>query len=188
MLASNDALVQLKADHDKVRYLLRALAVLDSTDGDDVDVRQAELIDDICYELTIHALVEEELFYPALRAAGGNDDLLDEAEGEHDGIRELVNQLEVIYPGDEHFTATVVVFGEELRRHIEKEERDLFAAARRAGIDLAALGLRMAMRRSALEIDMTAPPLPADAACEAHEQDAVPALRDGVRRTPRAPN
>lgn len=179
-----DALALLKADHDKVKRMLRAFAALDQSEADDVDERKAELIDDICYELTIHALIEEEIFYPALRAAGGNDDLLDEAEGAHDGMRELVNQLEIMYPGDDHFAATVVVLGEELGQHIANEERDLFAAARRAGIDLAALGLRMALRRRALDVDLTAPPV----ADDAPEQREAAQMHEGVRRTPRPPN
>lgn len=208
--AAPDALALLKADHDRVARLLRAFDALDGKDDDDIDERKAELIDDICAELTIHALIEEEIFYPALRAAGADDALLDEAEGEHDGMRELVNQLEVMYPGDDRFAATVVVLAEELGQHIAKEEGELFKAARRAGIDLGSLGLRLAARRHALEVDMTAPPAPAaareagaarDGASDAgagaagalagenrREAREAPHMHDGVRRAPRAPN
>lgn len=153
-----DALDMLKADHDNVKRLLRAVDTLGPSNGDhEADTRKAALIDDICYALTIHAMLEEEIIYPALRAAGHDDDLLDEAEGEHAGMRELVNQLEVLYPGDAHFTATLAVLADEFGHHVEKEESELFQAARRAGIDLLALGARMSVRRRALDADLTAP-------------------------------
>lgn len=156
--AASDALALLKADHDTIKRLLRAVGALGDSDGDhDADTRLAALVDDICYALTIHAMLEEEILYPALRAAGHDHELLDEAEGEHASMRELVKRLEVLYPGEAHFAATVAVLAEEFGHHIEKEESELFLAARRAGLDLAALGARVAARRRALDADLTAP-------------------------------
>lgn len=174
--AGTDALALLSADHDKVRTLFRAF---DSLKGkDDEDRRKTELVDDICYQLTLHTMIEEEIFYPALRRAIGDDELLDEADVEHAGARELISQLEIMMPGDDHFDATVTVLGEEVEHHIEKEESEIFDAARKAGIDLDAIGKRLAARKADLEEDLTSPPT----AIESMEP------RHGARRAPRAPN
>jgi hemerythrin-like domain-containing protein len=170
------ALDLLRADHQRVSMLFREF---DSLKGlDDEDERKAELVDDICYELTVHTMLEEEIFYPVLRSAIGNDELMDEADVEHAGARDLISQLEVMYPGDDHFDATVSVLGEEVGHHIEKEEGEMFEAARRAGIDLARLGEQLAARRAELEEDLSSPAGTIDA-MEPH---------DGARRAPRPPN
>jgi iron-sulfur cluster repair protein YtfE (RIC family) len=174
--AGGKALALLRADHLRVRNLFQELNSLKGLD--DEDERRAELVDDICYELTLHAMLEEEIFYPVLRSAVDNDELMDEADLEHAGIRELVGQLELMYPGDDHFEATVSVLGEELGHHIDKEESEMFAAALRAGIDLERLGEQLAARREELDEDLSAP---------AGTIDAV-APHDGTRRAPRPPD
>lgn len=150
-----DALALLRAGHDKIRSLLRQFEAL-SSDADDEQCK-ADLVDEICYELTIHSMIEDEIFYPAVRAAIDDDDLMDEAEVEHAGARDLIGQLEVMYPGDDHFDATITVLGEEIEHHIDKEESDIFVAARASGIDLDALGEQMAARKDELDRDLTAP-------------------------------
>ena len=173
---ATDALSLLAADHEKVKALFREF---DSLKGkDDEDRRKAELVDEICYELTMHSMLEEEIFYPALRKAIDDDDLLDEADVEHAGARELISQLEIMVPGDDHFDATVTVLGEEVEHHIEKEEGEMFDAARAAGIDLDDLGEQLAARKDELEEDLSSPPSNIEA-LEPHE---------GARRPPRAPN
>jgi hemerythrin-like domain-containing protein len=171
-----DALELLKADHDKVKSLFREFESLKGED--DEDERKSELVDEICYELTVHSMIEEEIFYPVVRAAIDDDDLMDEADVEHAGARELISQLEVMYPGDDHFDATVTVLGEEIAHHIDKEESDIFAAARMAGIDLDDLGERLAARKEELDEDLASPPSSIDA-IEPH---------NGARRSPRPPN
>ena len=146
--------------------------------SDDEDRRKTELVDEICYELTLHSMLEEEIFYPVLRSAIDDDDLLDEADIEHAGARELIGQLEIMAPGDDHYDATVTVLGEEVEHHIEKEEGELFEAARAAGIDLDDLGEQLAARKEELEEDLSSPPSHIDG-MEPHE---------GARRQPRAPN
>jgi hemerythrin-like domain-containing protein len=123
-------------------------------------------------------MLEEEIFYPLLRSAIANDELMDEADVEHAGARELISQLEVMYPGDDHFDATVSVLGEEVVHHIDKEESEMFEAARAARIDLARLGEQLEARRAELEEDLSSPPGTIDA-MEPH---------DGARRAPRPPN
>ncbi len=174
-----DALDLLRADHDKVKQLFHDFDELKGSDDD--DERKAELVDEICYELTLHTMVEEEIFYPTLRSAIADDTLMDEADVEHAGARELISQLEVMYPGDDHFDATVTVLGEEVAHHIDKEENDLFEAARAAGIDLQELGERLTARKEELDDDLASPP---------SSLDAVDAMlpHNGTRRSPRPPN
>ncbi len=174
--AAMDALELLKSDHDKVKSLFREFESLKG--NDDEDERKSELVDEICYELTVHSMLEAEIFYPVLRSAIDDDDMLDEADIEHAGARELISQLEVMYPGDDHFDATVTVLGEEIAHHIDKEESDMFEAARAAGIDLDDLGEQLSARKEELDEDLASPPSSIDA-MEPH---------DGSRRAPRAPN
>jgi hemerythrin-like domain-containing protein len=174
--AARDALALLKAEHQRVRNLF---AEFDSLRGlDDEEARASEVVDEICYELTLHTMLEEEIFYPALRAAIDDDEMMDEADVEHAGARELISQLEVMYPGDDHFDATVAVLGEEFAHHIDKEEGEMFEAARQAGIDLANLGARLAARRAQLEEDLSAPAAPPEPV----------APHPGARRAPRPPS
>ena len=171
-----DALDLLRADHDKVKSLFREFESLKG--NDDEDERKSELVDEICYELTLHTMLEEEIFYPVVRSAIEDDDMMDEADVEHAGTRELISQLEVMYPGDDHFDATVTVLGEEVAHHIDKEENDMFNAARSAGIDLEDLGEQLAARKEELDEDLSSPPSSIDAM----------EPRDGSRRSPRPPN
>lgn len=173
---SAGALDLLRTDHDRVRALFREFEQLKGSDEE--DERKSELVDEICYELTLHTMIEEEIFYPAVRAAIDDSALMDEADIEHAGARELIGQLEVMYPGDDHFDATVTVLGEEITHHIEKEESAMFAAARHSGIDLDDLGEQLAARKEALDEDLSAPPQTLDAM----------EPRDAARRPPRAPN
>ena len=177
--AASDALDLLKADHDKVKNLFREFDNIKGNEDD--DERKAELVDEICYELTLHTMIEEEIFYPTLRAAIDDDELMDEADVEHAGARELISQLEVMYPGDDHFDATVTVLGEEIVHHIAKEESDMFDAARACGIDLDELGERLSARKEELDEDLSSPPSSIDAI------DAM-APHNGARRSPRPPN
>ncbi len=171
-----NALELLKADHDKVKHLFREFDSLKGSDED--DERKSELVDEICYELTLHTMLEEEIFYPAVRAAIDDDDMMDEADIEHAGARELISQLEVMYPGDDHFDATVTVLGEEIAHHIDKEESDMFDAVRGAGIDLDELGEQINARKEELDEDLSSPASSVDAMTP----------HDGARRAPRPPN
>lgn len=174
---TSDALEMLRADHARIKALFRDFENLRDDDDDD-DQRKAELVDDICYELTIHGMLEEEIFYPALRRVIDDEDLMDEADVEHAGARDLISQLEIMYPDDDHFDATVAVLGEEVAHHMDKEETNMFRAARAGGLDLHALGAQLAVRKQALSEDLTSPPVSMD--------QIEP--RDGTRGIPRAPN
>ena len=173
--ATPDALILLAADHDLLKALFRQFDALRGKDN--ADDAKAELVGQMCDALTLHSMLEEEIFYPALRAAIADEDLIDEADTEHAGVRDLIAQLEIMAPGDDLFNATVSVLGEEVTQHIAHEEGEVYAAARRAGIDLGALGVELAARQTTLAHALS-PPARIDAL-------APHAL---ARRQPRAEN
>ena len=152
-------LAQLRADHDHVRALFHEFAML----GGDEDEHRERVVDDLCYELTLHGLLEDELLYPALRGAV-DDSLLEDAELEHDSIRELIVQLSTLFPNDDYFDVTVAVLAEEVAHHVAIEETVLFPALAHGGVDQAGLGLRLHARRAQLEWDLASAPPPIDGA------------------------
>lgn len=181
--APPDALALLLRDHQRVRLLFGELDSL--RDIEDEDERKAELVDDICYELTVHSMLEEEIVYPALRAAMSHDpmldEMLDEAEQDHAGTRELISQLEVMYPGDEHFEATIAVLAEEVGHHVAMEESEMFDAARASSLDLVQLARALAARRAELD-GLDTPPDTLPGAIDAMEP------HEGRRTPPRVPD
>ena len=153
-------LAQLRADHAHVRALFHAFAMLDREE----ETQRERVADELCDALEMHALLEDELFYPALRGAV-EDGLLDDAALEHDSTRELVDQLSSLFPDDDYFDVTVAVLADEVERHVAFEEHLLFPALARSGADQLALGLRLHARRAQLESDLAAPPSAIDG-CE----------------------
>lgn len=115
---------QLKEDHDKVRELFAAFRKLDV---DDVDEKQ-RIYDRVRDELTFHAAIEEELFYPALEASDDEDapDLVDGAREEHRIVTELLEELSELLPDDPAFDAKMKVLSENVDHHAEEEEKHLF--------------------------------------------------------------
>ncbi len=114
---------------------------------------KAKIADRICTELKIHAQIEEEVFYPALKGKI-DDDLLKEAYVEHDGAKILINDIVASGPADEFFEAKVTVLSEEIKHHVKEEEKqhdNMFQQARAADVDLDALGERMLARKEELK-------------------------------------
>lgn len=107
---------------------------------------KAEIVQTACRALTIHAQIEEEIFYPALRDAGVKSNLLDEAEVEHEGVKRLVGELETMDPGDDLYDAKVTVLAEYVKHHVKEEETEMFPNAKKADADLDELGERMEIR------------------------------------------
>jgi len=144
MPAKQDAIALLKADHRKVEELFDKY---ESARGKKADIAQK-----IALELTIHTLIEEEIFYPACREAGAESDMMDEANVEHDGIKPLIAELENGAPDDEFYDAKVKVLSEEVRHHIKEEEKrgGIFSAARDSELDLAELGMQLMARKDEL--------------------------------------
>ena len=143
-----DAISLLIADHKKVKTMFQDFAKL--TRGEDNDDKKDDLVEQICVELTLHAQIEEELFYPAVREAIDDDDLMDEADVEHASTKVLIEQLEAMQAGDDHYDAKVTVLGEQIDHHVKEEQDTMFPKARKAGIDLIALGMQMLERKEGL--------------------------------------
>ena len=153
-------LALLRADHAQQRALLHAFAMLDREE----EAQRERVVDELCDALVMHALLEDELLYPALRGIV-EDSLLEDAALEHDSMGELVEQLGSLFPDDEYFDVGVAVLADELARHVAFEETLLFPALAHTGVDQLDLGLRLRARRAQLESDLAAAP-PALDGCE----------------------
>lgn len=140
---SADALDLLKQDHDRVEKSFKDFEKMDRQDAEAC----RRLINGVCEELTLHSTLEEEIFYPALREAIDDEDLMNEAAVEHETARMLIDQLENMGPNDPNYFATFTVLGEYVRHHVKEEQAEMFPAARKAGLDLAGLAERMRARR-----------------------------------------
>jgi hemerythrin-like domain-containing protein len=151
-----NALELLTDDHQEVLGLFEDFRSLREDEDSDDDTRQT-LVERICTELTIHSEIEEELFYPALRDALEDHAQLDEAEVEHAMAEQLIAELESMEPGDDLYDAKVTVLGEYVRHHIDEEQEKLFPKAKKAKIDLDALGEELAMRKEELRTEFGMP-------------------------------
>jgi hemerythrin superfamily protein len=139
-----DAIAMLTADHKKVKTLFSEFDKLKET-GSDED--KSAIVDRICSELKIHTELEEEIFYPAVRNAIDDADLMDEALVEHAGAKELISQLEGAEPEDDLYNAKVTVLGEQIDHHVKEEESTMFPQAKKAKVDTEALGAAMLKRK-----------------------------------------
>lgn len=146
--APADAVKLLTQDHKDVHALFQQYKKLVTAEAASRE-RQA-IADEICIALTVHATIEEEIFYPAARAAGVDSHLLDEATVEHASAKDLVAQIRAIDPEDDLYDAKVTVLGEYIDHHVHEEQDELFPACRKAGMDLKALGAELAERKEAL--------------------------------------
>jgi hemerythrin superfamily protein len=151
-----DAIDILGRDHEKVKQLFKDYAALASTAPTAV---QNALVQQICTELIIHTALEEEIFYPAVRKMIKDDDLMNEAEIEHDAAKFLIKQIVPVKPDDEYLHAKVAVLREYIKHHINEEESQMFPKIRKAQFDLSVLGQQMMARKTALQTQLTTPEL-----------------------------
>jgi hemerythrin superfamily protein len=142
--APRDALALLRADHQTVQEMFDKF---EKTRGED---RKSALAEQICNELTIHAQIEEEIFYPAARDAIRDEDLIHEATVEHQSAKDLIAQIESSSSSDELFDARVKVLGEYVKHHVREEQNELFPQVRKTKLDLKALGERLMARKEQL--------------------------------------
>ena len=144
-----DAIELLKKDHRQVEALFKQFEQLQEDDEDAVE----PVIETICTELKIHDKLETELFYPAVRDEAGDEeeDLLNEAEVEHTSVKQLIEAIESMAPGDEKRNAHVTVLSEYVKHHVQEEEKELFPKVKKmAGLDLKELGAQMKERKAEL--------------------------------------
>lgn len=139
-----DAIKLLKDDHKEVKQYFAEYDKLED------DAEKQALAEKICLALTVHAQIEEEIFYPATRQAIDDDDLLDEAEVEHASARQLISEIRAMRVGDPLFDAKVTVLGEYIAHHLEEEENEMFPECRDSELDLKTLGVQLAERKAEL--------------------------------------
>lgn len=145
--AGPDAISLLIDDHKKVKKLFKEyekLAKQEDTEG------KVEIAMQICEELTVHAQIEEEIFYPAAREAISDDDMLNEAEVEHATAKDLIAQIQEMSGDDEMYDAKVKVLSEYINHHVEEEEGEMFPKAKKAKMDLEAIGVQLMERKEEL--------------------------------------
>ena len=146
-------LTLLRADHEAVT------ALFDRYENTRSTAQKDALATKICNELKVHAQVEEEIFYPELRQAKGTeevDDMLNEADVEHDGAKKLIAEIEASSAHDELFDARIKVLSEYIRHHVKEEQSGIFKAARKSSMDLVDVGARVAARKKELKREMGA--------------------------------
>ena len=149
---ATDAIALLTADHKAVKALFDDFKQL--AEDDEAVEEKTALVQTLCNELTVHAEIEEELFYPAARDALDDDPLLDEAEVEHATAKDLIEQLQTMIPGDNLFDAKVTVLSEYIDHHVKEEESELFPKLRATDLDTTALGRAMARRKVELKAEL----------------------------------
>ena len=148
---AKDACDLLDADHKNVKKMFKQYEELAGSRGMRAQNSRLELARRICHELTVHAQVEEEIFYPALRGAIKDTDLLAEAEVEHASAKDLIAQIEAAGNVDEMFDAKVKVLGEYIDHHVKEERNEIFPKARAARrLDLVAMREQIEARKEEL--------------------------------------
>ena len=156
MADKQDAIALLKADHRAVEELFEKFETAKA------DGAKQKIALEICLQLTVHAKIEEEIFYPACEGKI-DEDLLKEAYVEHDGAKVLIAEIEAGAPSDEFYDAKVTVLSEQIEHHVGEEEQRLegmFAQARKAGLDMDELGDRLRARKAELLVEFKSGGLP----------------------------
>ena len=142
--APKDAVALLKADHEAVSQLFAEYEKTRSVPN------KKALVAKICTALSVHAQIEEEIFYPAVKAALKDKLLVPEAAVEHAGVKDLIAQLKGLEPDGEMYDAKVKVLSEYVKHHVKEEQNEMFPKARASSIDMAELGARLAARNDDL--------------------------------------
>lgn len=144
----NDAVDLLDADHIAVKKLFQQYNKL--AEGKAPAGERQALAGTICVELSVHAQIEEEIFYPAARAAIGDDALMDEATVEHASAKDLIAQIQSMGPDEPMYDAKVIVLGEYIDHHVAEERKEMLEKARKSGMDLVSLKEQLAARKAEL--------------------------------------
>lgn len=135
----------LRADHKLVSTLFSQYESSRSKE------KKKALIEQICQELTIHAQIEEEVFYPKVQVALKDHELVPEAKVEHETLKHLIAQLDVGEPGEEEFDAKVKVLSEYVKHHVREEQSEIFPKVQSSKLDLQELGAELAQRKEELK-------------------------------------
>src|SRR5688572_17354309 len=150
----DDAIALLKKDHREVEGLFKEFEALEEGESQAVE----PVIASACTELKIHDKLESEIFYPAIREQAGDEkeieDLLNEAEVEHDHVRDLVQTIEGMSAEDEKRNAHFTVLMEYVKHHVKEEEKEMFPKLKKLDIDFNSIGAQMKERKQELMAEM----------------------------------
>lgn len=141
---AQDATALLKNDHELVSDLFAEYEEADSTK------EKKQIAEQICNELTVHAQIEEEIFYPAVKKALKDKELIPEAIVEHATLKSLIAQIEDEKPGDEMFDAKIKVMKEYVKHHVKEEQNEIFPKAKSTDLDMVELGTKLSKRKEEL--------------------------------------
>lgn len=144
-----DACDLLDADHKAVKAMFKEYAALVESRSRS-PAKKRQLADQIAKALTVHATIEEEIFYPAVRQAIKDDALMNEATVEHASAKDLIAQIQEMDVRDDIFDAKVTVLGEYIDHHVKEERSEMFARARKTKLDLVTLAEQLKLRKEAL--------------------------------------
>lgn len=150
--ANPDAIALLKEDHQRVSALFDEYAKSRSA------TKKQAIVSKICQELAIHAMIEEEIFYPAVRAALKDREFVPEALVEHATLKEFIAKVEGRMPDGDMFDAHIQVMGEYVKHHVKEEQTEMFPKAKRSKLDMKQLGARLAARKQELKASAGALP------------------------------
>jgi len=134
----------LRADHKFVSGLFADYEKTRSS------VKKQQLVAQICTELTVHAQVEEEIFYPAFKEALKDKELVPEATVEHATLKDLIAQVEGVEPDGEMFDAKIKVLSEYVKHHVKEEQNEMFPMAESSSLDMVELGAALTQRKAEL--------------------------------------
>jgi hemerythrin superfamily protein len=143
---ADGAIEMLKEDHAKVQKAFKEFEKMDREDGEAIK----QVVQTVCEDLKLHTTLEEEIFYPAVREAIDDEDIMNEAAVEHETAKMLIDQLENMGPDDPNYHATFTVLGEYVRHHVKEEEGEMFPEAKKADLDFEDLAQRMKTRKQEL--------------------------------------
>ena len=150
-----NAIELLKQDHDRVKELFTEFKRFQESKAEGAEEMKQALMDAVCEELTIHAQVEEELFYPAVcEALPDEKDLVNEALVEHAGAKELIAKIQEGSAEEEMTCAQFLVLGEQIDHHVEEEESELFPKVRKSDMNLETIGKEISARKAELMAQM----------------------------------
>ena len=142
--SGQDAIALLRADHKRVSDLYEQYESTRSA------AKKKTIVASICLELSVHAQVEEEIFYPAVKAALKDKELVPEAQVEHASLKELIAQVKDKEPDGEMFDAKIKVMSEYTKHHVKEEQNEMFPKAKNTRLDMKELGARIAARKEEL--------------------------------------
>ncbi|QJR15460.1 hemerythrin domain-containing protein [Usitatibacter palustris] len=153
--ATPDAIELLKADHAEVKELFEEFKKLQESDEEGTEDLKQALMDAVCSALKVHTQIEEEILYPAARAVlPDEEDLMNEADVEHAGAKDLIAQIEASSAYDAMTCAKFLVLAEQIDHHVEEEHTDMFPKLRKSTMDTKAIGVKLAARKEELTAEM----------------------------------